>query len=947
MNAAQPKKSTTNVKANFLEFFYKHVTNTDWMEGLDLYQAGKVGQINDYHGLVTANVASHVHAKFEVRLKLHPSGKCIQWLECTCRKNRVSGAYCEHMAAFMISLDREKSVLLSNLDGNMPLKPPSVARKLRTAEAKVEESEDARSEGATEHILASFNGEYHSVSLLAHGPTLRVRLELKEGQLTHYDLPLDAAAKFLSAKPRMKNATPEVRSLKVHSQPAIMGTRIYQLEDEKIVAERVVGIKHTEKSLQAVQAAGYEDSVWGQHKYFGIDKPKGASGFYEFVAVKAASRHIGKECFFLPRRGFWYLTPLPDSSQWHELPLKKTFKEDEAAQLMNESYAEYLAHGPIWVDEKLSDPIIIETPKLSEIKVLKESDGWFYLDPRYGAGDSGVSMIELMKQFRKRKRKYLKSGNTWVRIPDFVKEHDWDTDETGELLKVNAVGLMRLRAAVGDFDQFVGSKMLLNQIRNAIEFTAVGEVPTLEHTNLNLREYQSTGVEWMWWLHRNHLHGLLADEMGLGKTHQAMGLMSALQRIDPNARFLIIAPTTVLDHWEDKVQEFCPNLKPVKYHGPKRSFRFKSNYDQYSTLITSYGVLLRDIKEISEVKWNVAVLDEAHFVKNNNTATYRAVCKINATIRLCLTGTPIENHLGELKNLFDFLVPGYLGSDEYFKRTFINPIESRSRESELALQKLIHPFKLRRTKEQVLKDLPAKVEDIRHTNLSDEQVRMYRNVIAMKANPLVEQLKNNESPIPYLHVFATLTMLKQICNHPALVTKEPNWRQYESGKFELLKEILEEALGSGHKVVIYSQYVTMISIISEYLTEQEIGHAVLTGQSRNRGKIIANFQENPDCKVFCGSLLAGGIGIDLTSANVVVHYDRWWNASKENQATDRVHRIGQQKNVQVLKLVNRGTLEEKIDALIRAKQALFEKFMDHDEEIFKALSRDELISLLT
>jgi SNF2 family DNA or RNA helicase len=177
--------------------------------------------------------------------------------------------------------------------------------------------------------------------------------------------------------------------------------------------------------------------------------------------------------------------------------------------------------------------------------------------------------------------------------------------------------------------------------------------------------------------------------------------------------------------------------------------------------------------------------------------------------------------------------------------------------------------------------------------------------------------------------------------------KDGDYRKHESGKFELLKEILEEAMGSGHKVVIYSQYVKMIEIIDDYLTELGVGHAVLTGQSRNRGKIISRFQEDPDCKVFIGSLLAGGIGIDLTAASVVVHYDRWWNASKENQATDRVHRIGQQKNVQVLKLINRGTLEEKIDSLIRTKQALFEKFMDQDEEVFKTLSREELIGLLT
>jgi SNF2 family DNA or RNA helicase len=357
--------------------------------------------------------------------------------------------------------------------------------------------------------------------------------------------------------------------------------------------------------------------------------------------------------------------------------------------------------------------------------------------------------------------------------------------------------------------------------------------------------------------------------------------------------------------------------------------------------------MLRDVRHLGAQKWEAVILDEAHFVKNNDTATYQAACRLNSRIRVCLTGTPMENHLGELKNIFDFLVPGYLGSDDYFRRNFLTPLErSEKPETELALQKLIHPFKMRRTKENVLPDLPAKVEDLRHCALSEEQVKLYREIVAMKAAPLVQQLQDEANPIPFLHVFATLTMLKQVCDHPALLKDKGDYRQHESGKFELLKELLEEALGSGHKVVIFSQYVGMIEIIRSHLESVGVGHVVLTGQTRNRGDLIKSFQTDPSLKVFIGSLLAGGIGIDLTAANVVIHYDRWWNASKENQATDRVHRIGQIKNVQVLKLVTRGTLEEKIDRMIRSKQALFEKFLDKDEEVFKSLSRQELIDLL-
>ncbi|MEI6398665.1 MAG: C-terminal helicase domain-containing protein, partial [Pseudomonadota bacterium] len=199
--------------------------------------------------------------------------------------------------------------------------------------------------------------------------------------------------------------------------------------------------------------------------------------------------------------------------------------------------------------------------------------------------------------------------------------------------------------------------------------------------------------------------------------------------------------------------------------------------------------------------------------------------------------------------------------------------------------------------------------------------------------------------VPFLHVFAVLTLLKQICNHPALVIGG-SYKNATSGKFELFKELLDESLGSGHKIVVFSQYVEMIKIIENLLSDMDVKYAVLTGKTRNRGAVINRFQTDPECKVFCGSLNAGGIGIDLTAASVVIHFDRWWNASKENQATDRVHRIGQHRNVQVLKLVTRDTLEERIDQLIKRKQALFEKFLDHDEEIFKSLSRGEIIELL-
>ena len=933
-------------KSNILDFFYEHISDDDWLDGLDMYQGEKVIELNDFDGLVTGKVEANFGPHNEVRLKIHPSGHQIQWIECTCRKNRVLSQYCEHMAATMIHIDRENPRILGQLDSNMPMKPPSKAKRGKGTVIK-EPVEEGQGTTADDAILNYLEGSIHSVSLMAKGPKLRVRLEIKEGQLTHYDLELDQAAKFLKQHPKLKCSTAEVLALKVFKQPAESGTHIFQAGIEEVVAERVIALKHVASKKKAAKSKKTSVVPTLTKRYKKLVKgARSSEATYELITVKTVNKFIGKEYFFLPGRGYWPMKAVPKPGLL-ELPLRKLFKGDPAATFIREEYTPYIDEGPVWLDESLNNPVITEMPKIAEIKIKGEEEGWFTLDPRYGSGAASVSMTELMKQYRGNRRSYHKTGEGWMKIPDLVKQYDWALDETGEYLRVDALGLMRLKAAMGDFDHFVGSKKMLSKIRDKVEFNHDIKAPSLSASQLDLRSYQNMGLQWFWWLYQNGLHGLLADEMGLGKTHQAMALMTAIQQTQDQPKFLVVCPTTVLDHWYDKMQDFCPNLNPIKHHGAKRTQRFNQHLNGSDVLITSYGVVLRDIRHLSQIKWDAIILDEAHFVKNNSTATYKSVCRLNSRIRICLTGTPMENNLSELKNIFDFLVPGYLGSDDYFKKQFLSPIAAKDApETELELQKLLHPFKMRRTKNQVLKDLPEKVEDFRHCDLSTEQVGLYRDIVNMRASPLVAQLQNEQNPIPFLHVFATLTMLKQVCNHPCLLAKNDDYKKHESGKFDLLRELLDEALGSGHKVVIYSQYVGMIKIIEKYLTDHAIGHSILTGQTRNRGKVIKKFQEDDDTKVFVGSLLAGGIGIDLTAASVVIHYDRWWNASKENQATDRVHRIGQNKNVQVLKLITRGTLEEKIDRMIKAKQALFEKFLDKDEEVFKTLSRQELIELL-
>lgn len=943
-------------KTRFIDHFFQHISEDDWADGVDLYQAGRIAELQIIPaGLITAKVRDISSKPHEVRIKIHPAAAMIQWIECTCKKNRVQGKFCEHIAAIAVHLDRERQDIVQRLDMRMPVKPPAGgARRMTQDERQAAQAKEAtanvraKSASAVQSLIAQAGDGLHSISLIAGGPVLRVRVELKPGNVSHYDLTLDEAARFLQDNPSHKKAGAEVADLRVYTFPAQLGTRIYREGDESIVATKTLAVDPDKDRRLAVQLKKHGREIPQVVEVAKGDKatPRPAVK-RSFLDRPSKTLHVGEGYCFIPGIGYFPLDRSGVAQGWVESPDSQTFSGDDAARLAESGFKGIAAGSVVWIEPELAEEVVLSAPQLSSIEVFTESDGWFNLDPKYKAGETTISMLDLMRKLKREKRKYIKSGKVWLKIPDLVSSYNWQIAESGDALKVNALGLMRLKAALGGFDQFAGSRKILNTIRSRYEFSPESRMPSLANPSLKLRPYQETGLKWLWWLRENNLHGLLADEMGLGKTHQAMGLLNLIAQQQKKWRFLVVSPTTVLDHWEDKLKLFAPVLNPVKYHGPARASLANLVQADNTTVVTSYGVLLRDNKMLAADKWDIVILDEAHFVKNAETATYQAACQLHTSMRICLTGTPMENHLGELKNIFDFLLPGYLGSDDYFKKNFSQPLaDGANLEVELALQKLLHPFKMRRTKNQVLPDLPAKIEDIRHCGMSDEQVALYKEVLALKARPLLEQLQDEKSAIPYLHVFAIISFLKQICDHPALVKDGADYLRHSSGKFDLLKELIEEALGSGHKIVIFSQYLQMIEIIKKHLSALGVGHVALTGQSRDRGSIIQKFQTDESCRVFVGSLLAGGIGIDLTAASVVIHYDRWWNASKENQATDRVHRIGQNKNVQVLKLVTRGTLEEKIDRLINSKRSLFEKFVDRDEEIFKNLSRQELIDLL-
>lgn len=562
------------------------------------------------------------------------------------------------------------------------------------------------------------------------------------------------------------------------------------------------------------------------------------------------------------------------------------------------------------------------------------------VDVSYAAGDEWISWRDIATA-RGRGDAVLVRGTRWIHLAD--PQFTWldafvDAARHGRPLQLTRLDYIRMRSSIRGEIVFTGDARAEQFFRSFEDHSSSG-APSLTDLGIDLYGYQQTGYQWLWFLHQNSLGGLLCDDMGLGKTHQAMALLRAITEKSSDARVLVVCPTSLIDHWRDKLSQYVPALRFESYYGGRRSIS-----DAAQAVVTSYGTLRNDIETFESRSFDVVILDEAQVIKNRSSQTHAALSRVKRNIAIGLTGTPIENNVGELRTLIDFVVPGYLPGEAEFERSFVQPIENGNAAARERLQRMVSPFMLRRTKTQVLDQLPPKIVDLRYCELTDAQRALYREVLAGRARPLRDQLASGQT-VSYLHIFAVLNHLKQICNHPA--TFDPLRADIESGKWNLFRELLHEALDSGLKVVVFSQYVRMLKLIERELDEQNVGWATIKGETRDRGKMLERFRVDPDCRVFTASLRAGGLGIDLTSASVVIHYDRWWNQAREDQATDRVHRLGQNRGVQVVKLITRGTLEEKIDRIISRKQQLASAMVREDDPtLVKQFTRDELEELL-
>lgn len=490
-------------------------------------------------------------------------------------------------------------------------------------------------------------------------------------------------------------------------------------------------------------------------------------------------------------------------------------------------------------------------------------------------------------------------------------------------------------------------RALANKLKG---FQQVASVNVPKSLNANLRTYQQQGLNWLQFLREYQLNGILADDMGLGKTIQTLAhLLIEKQQGRLNEPVLIVAPTSVIFNWANEIEKFTPELSYQVLHGSKRKQYFncfEQDENRVDIIITSYALISKDLEHYSEQSFYYLILDEAHYIKNSKTKLYQAFLTLKSEHKLCLTGTPMENHLGEFWAQFNFLMPGFLGGHKQFTKLFRTPIEKHSdHERKTLLNQRIKPFILRRTKDNIALELPPKTEIIQTLRIEGKQAELYESVRLAMDTRLKDIIADKGLNRSQIEVLDALLKLRQVCNHPKLLSLKGAKKVNQSAKLNHLMETLPEQILEGRKIIIFSQFTSMLALIDEALTAASIDFAKLTGATIKRQHEIDKFQQG-EVPVFLISLKAGGVGLNLTVADTVIHFDPWWNPAVENQATDRAYRIGQDKPVFVYKYIIENSIEEKIQKIQQNKAELANALLSEEVSENKLSLTDDVLGAL-
>ncbi len=623
---------------------------------------------------------------------------------------------------------------------------------------------------------------------------------------------------------------------------------------------------------------------------------------------------------------------------------------EEAINFLLDAYPKLVEQYRVYGEKTLSRyKVRLSKPVITATVESNEKEKWFELDITVEYDGQKIPLEAIWQAWIQGKRYAQLKDGSYTSLPE-----SW-LARLGH--KLQALGLDPEKPPKKVFQQFEAPVLdsllgdlpdaqtdsFWNTLREKIHnFKEIKLIEPPQKLNATLREYQKQGLAYLNFLNEYGFGGILADEMGLGKTVQTLSFIQYMVEKGHNKPNLIIVPTSVLPNWEREAAKFVPHLTRLTIYGTKREGMFKK-INNSQLVMTTYALLRRDLEELQQYEFNSIILDEAQNIKNPNTITATSVRRINARIRLCLSGTPIENNLFELWSLFEFLMPGFLGAQHAFQRGVVKPIKDGDNDTLDFLRARVRPFILRRTKAEVAKDLPPKIENVYYCGLSDEQAELY----AMLAKKLKEQVladvDSKGLAKSQMSILDALLKLRQICCHPRLLKLNMPGvsTNLPSGKFDAFKDMVTDIVEEGHKVLVFSQFVQMLHIIRSWLQISEIPFSYLDGASKDRFEQVDSFNNSPEIPIFLISLKAGGTGINLTSADYVIHYDPWWNPAVENQATDRTHRIGQTRQVFSYKLICQNTVEEKILQLQERKRDVAESIIP-GQKAWKSLTRDDL-----
>ncbi len=576
---------------------------------------------------------------------------------------------------------------------------------------------------------------------------------------------------------------------------------------------------------------------------------------------------------------------------------------------------------------------------------------WFEVDAEVTFGDQRVRLSELKKLAGKKEDVHVQlSDGSFGFIPaNWIEEINYmvklGKEEKGK------VRLSKLQFSVIDeISPFISDQAILEEIaerkKSLMRITEIEDIPLPKKINASLRPYQKEGFQWMQRLAKTGWGGILADDMGLGKTLQALTFIVHLQEQKPDFKALIVCPTSLLFNWEAEINKFTTDLTYRVQYGQARSREVSEIVDS-NILLISYGILRSDIDLLKNTAFDVAILDESHAIKNPSSQIAHVVKYINAKLRLCLSGTPLQNNTFDLYAQMNFINPGLLGSSDFFRNEFANPIDKLGDPKQKEkLRRMVYPFMMRRTKEQVAKDLPDKTEMIFYCEMGEDQRTIYEAYRNEMRSKIEEEIDEEGLANSQMSVLTALTKLRQICDCPSLLSDA----QFPSSSVkikELLRE-LEENLGD-HKALVFSQFVGMLSLVEEELKSQGIPYCYLDGSTKaeKRQSEVERFQSDEQIRVFLISLKAGGVGLNLTAADYVFLLDPWWNPAAENQAIDRTHRIGQTRNVLAYKFICKNTVEEKILKLQAIKKSLSEDITGSESGFIKKLSQEDIMYLFS